>query len=133
MIQPMVDKSKIKRGTRIASAIEAAGLSQRQAASLIGVSPQSITKWIKTGSIQVENLVYLSDITGVELRYLIEGDVNTIREKRPVYNPSRVKLHHYVSELSDAQVKKLILCAEALNESDESVSLSIKLGNKKLI
>lgn len=132
MIQPMVDNLKLKRGARISAAIESAGFSQRQVAALVGVAPQSITKWIKTGNIQIENLVQLADITGVNLRYLIEGDHQGVREAPPKYSPSRVKLQGYVNQLTNKQLKKLVLCAEAIAECSDDELLTIQMGNTKI-
>lgn len=69
MIQPMVDINtadyRQSRGKRIADAIDASGKSQREVADLVGVTPQSITKWIRTGNIYIDNLQTLADIIGV--------------------------------------------------------------------
>ena len=60
-------------GIRVKSAILGAGLTQKQIAAAIGVSQQSVTKWIKDGKICRENMLLLSRVTGYTFNWLSTG------------------------------------------------------------
>ncbi|WP_417539546.1 LexA family protein [Marinobacter sp.] len=57
---------------RIRHALTKAGLSQTAAAHRIGVTPQSVYKWLKTGKIDKSNLQALADITGFGLDWFLK-------------------------------------------------------------
>mgnify|MGYP001131737037 CR=1 FL=1 len=76
---------------RIAQAIEHSGKSQRKIALAIGVSPQALNKWLKTGNAKKELLVKFSKITGVNFEWLVTGlgdmtSENYVAERRSTYN-----------------------------------------------
>ncbi len=119
------------RGTRIAEVIKASGKSQREVAELVGVTPQSITKWLRTGNIYIGNLVTLAEIAGVDIRYLIYGDPGEGKEYG--YEIKHAKLQTLVDQLDKKQARKLTLCAHALLECDDSdVEVNITVGAKKV-
>lgn len=135
MIQPMVDIERQKRGERISHAIKQAGLTQRKAAQLIGVTPQSITKWIRSGSINKENVQALSDITGVDVRYLIVGNPNAeISQSDVGYRVSISELHALINSLTQEQAALLSLCAKAIIETDDKdLTLNIHVGSQVVL
>ncbi|MTI13807.1 helix-turn-helix domain-containing protein [Sansalvadorimonas verongulae] len=59
---------------RIAEAICSSDRSQRQIAIEIGVPPQTITKWIRSGSISKHNVSKLAEATSVNTYWLLTGD-----------------------------------------------------------
>ncbi|WP_299733892.1 XRE family transcriptional regulator [uncultured Endozoicomonas sp.] len=65
---------------RISVAIERSGKSQRKVAIEIGVTPQAITKWLKTGNISRESLDGLAKATGVSASWLLSGIGSMDRE-----------------------------------------------------
>ena len=129
MVDEHIDNLKTFRGERIADAIRESGKSQREIAALIGVTPQSITKWIRNGNIYMENLLKLADITGVDLRYLISGP-KAIREEPPNYDRSpHSELHHLVDQLHDDQASQLTMVARAiLDRGNSGLDLNISFG-----
>lgn len=58
---------------RIRYALQRAKLSQTAAAEQIGVTPQSVNKWLKSGQIDKVNLAKLADITGFTLKWFLQG------------------------------------------------------------
>lgn len=64
----MVDKKQ-----RLRAAIDAYG-TQRKVALALDVTPQSVGKWLRTGSIEVENLHALSKLTGYSFEWLAVGE-----------------------------------------------------------
>lgn len=58
---------------RIKHALRSSNTSQSEAARHIGVSPQSVYKWVKTGHIDKENLQALADLTGFNVEWLLSG------------------------------------------------------------
>jgi len=56
---------------KIRYALKQASLSQTAAAQLIGVTPQSVYKWIKTGQIDKSNLQKLADVTGFRIDWFL--------------------------------------------------------------
>lgn len=130
----MVDKDKLSRGQRIAQAIEDSPFNQSQIAARVGVTPQSITKWIKTGNIYSENLHALARITGVDFDYLLYGDKpNRIGEVAAVYRTCHPELHELVDRLDQHKASQLLLCARALSQTDKHTDLVIKFGRKTVL
>ncbi len=111
MIQPMVenDDNKQARGERIEIAITRSGKSQREIAERMGVRPQSISKWFKTGAIQAENLWTLAEITGADVRYLMFGEATPHHE-----------LHQLIDLLSPQQAKQVTLFVNTLLGCDDA-------------
>ncbi len=134
MIQPMVDIDKKARGARIAQAITDSGKTQREMSEIIGVAPQSITKWIRNGNISMDNLVALSDFTGIDLRYLISGDnFGEVAEEDMRYTVEYNSLRDIVGQLDQPQMNKLLMCARAISEStDSDVEDKISIGTKEI-
>ena len=124
----MVD-TRADRGKRIQTAIQNSGKTQREIADLIGVAPQSITKWIKTGKIYIDNLQALAEVTGVDLRYFFASR-HAISEPKSEYLAKQNELHALIDRLGEQQTRKLILCAQALLESDDNVEVNIAIGGK---
>ncbi len=122
--------NRSSRGTRIAEVIKKSGKSQREVAELVGVTPQSITKWLKTGNIYIGNLVSLAEITGADIRYLIYGEPGDSEDAG--YQVKHATLHSLVDKLGEKQARKLSICARAMIDYDEpdiEVNISID-GNK---
>lgn len=71
--QPMVERVDTERGQRIAVAIRDSGRPKRRIAAECGVSPQAVTKWVKTGKIGRDNLQCLSQCTGCKYEWLNDG------------------------------------------------------------
>lgn len=66
---------------RIGLAIDRSGLNGREVADGMGVSPQSISSWRKTGKIAKERLPQFAAIVGVSIQWLMgEGPGDEIRE-----------------------------------------------------
>ena len=61
-------------GVRVKHAIKSAGLTQKQVAEAIGVTPQSVNKWIKEGKISRDHLMDLSRATGSTFTWLATGE-----------------------------------------------------------
>lgn len=61
---------------RIAQAIKTSGKKQKEIAAEVGVTPQAITKWLKSGTISTESLEKFASATGVNLVWLITGKEN---------------------------------------------------------
>lgn len=61
-------------GARVRHAIKSAGLTQKQVAEAIGVTPQSVNKWIKEGKISRDHLMDLSTATGSTFTWLATGE-----------------------------------------------------------
>jgi plasmid maintenance system antidote protein VapI len=61
-------------GARVKHAIKGAGLTQKQVAEAIGVTPQSVNKWIKEGKISRDHLMDLSRATGSTFTWLATGE-----------------------------------------------------------
>lgn len=59
---------------KIRYALKRASLTQTAAAQRIGVTPQSVYKWIKTGQIDKVNLQKLADITGLRIDWFLETE-----------------------------------------------------------
>ncbi len=59
---------------RIIKAIKHSGLNQRKIALEIGISPQALNKWTKTGNASRESLAKFSKVTGTSLEWLITGE-----------------------------------------------------------
>jgi len=131
MIQPMVD-IRVGRGKRIHDAILESGKSQREIADLIGVTPQSITKWIKTGKIYVDNLQTLADITEVDMRYLASGVTAKPEISEPAARYDTSGLRDIVAQLDTRQAQKLLMCAHAILDSLGDVEISITVGGKNI-
>lgn len=111
MIQPMVDldKNKKARGQRISDAIKKSGKTQGEIAAIIGVTPQSISKWTLNGSIQAENLWTFAEVTHSDIRYLMFGEPNPSAE-----------LHGLIDQLSDSQAKQVTLFINTLMSCDDA-------------
>lgn len=132
IIQPMVDIEKQKRGRRIAEAIEHSGKVQREIAELVGVTPQSITKWVKTGNIAMNNLKTLAKVTHVDVRYLLSGnEKNAIAESNLHYYTNNNELHELIDTLNRKQIKRLIPIVKTLLDAEDDLHVSIMLGNKE--
>ena len=120
---------KALRGQRIARAIRDSGYSQREIADLIGVTPQSITKWIKSGNIYIDNLQRLSELTGRDIAYFIAmtDNKNGIQEPGRTYQTNSEILLDLAQKLSEKQLEKVIVFANALLacESD-SIKISVQ-------
>lgn len=58
---------------KIRYALKRASLTQTAAARHIGVTPQSVYKWIKTGQIDKANLQKLADITGFRIDWFLDN------------------------------------------------------------
>ena len=58
----------------ITCALEAAGLSQTELASLISVTPQAVNQWVRTGRVPAERCMAVEQATGVS-RHLLRPDV----------------------------------------------------------
>ena len=128
----MVDFKKQQRGQRILRAIQQSGLPQRRIAERIGVTPQSITKWIRTGNIYVDNLLALAEITGVELRYLLTGESTpAINETAKKYNTARSELHDSIDQLDEKSTRLLKLCLNAIMESEDNLGIRIEIGKRR--
>lgn len=56
---------------KIRYALKRSSLTQTAAAQRIGVTPQSVYKWIKTGKIDKANLQKLADITGLRIDWFL--------------------------------------------------------------
>jgi SOS-response transcriptional repressor LexA len=56
---------------KIRYALKRASLTQTAAAQRIGVTPQSVYKWIKTGQIDKTNLQKLADLTGLRIDWFL--------------------------------------------------------------
>ena len=122
--------NKIERGQRIAKAIKQSGKTQRHIANVIGVAPQSITKWIKTGNIYMENLQKLADATQMEMRYLMFGEgPEQIQEHSPTYNSKYPDLHQLIDLMDSNQANQLKLVAEAILSGENSdIALKVVLN-----
>lgn len=132
MIRPMVD-TRAARGDRIRQVILNSGKSQREIAELIGVAPQSITKWIKTGKIYIDNLESLASVTGADMRYIASGyRSDLVAEPSVKYITARSNLLDIINELDDHQANKLLVCARALVDADPDIDLTISVGGKKV-
>lgn len=76
----MVTKNDLSTiGGRIAEAIKYSGKSQRQIALDIGITPQALNKWPKTGKASTKALFRFSYVTGVSFSWLIEGNGDMVR------------------------------------------------------
>ena len=60
-------------GDRIKEAIKGSGLTQSAVADQCGVSKQAITGWIKTSSIDKQNLLKLCKITNANYEWMLSG------------------------------------------------------------
>lgn len=60
-------------GRKIARALESAGRTQRWLAAEVGVTPASVTGWLKDGRITVENLSRVAEALGVSFQSLLGG------------------------------------------------------------
>lgn len=135
MMRSMVDYSYKSRGQRIARAIKLSGLSQRSIAAKIGVTPQSTTKWLKTGNIKCEHLLELARLTKTDLVYLIEGaSKEGVSEPAASYSSApESELIQVMASLSEIQLKKLYLCAQALLvNQDGDLDVKLSLGGKEI-
>lgn len=122
-IQPMVenDSNKQSRGKRISDAIKKSGKTQREIASIIGVSPQSISKWVQTGSIQAENLWTFAEVTDTDIRFLMFGETTPNAE-----------LHELIDQLSPVQIKRVKLFVNTLFSCEEAnMGFTIEYSTKK--
>lgn len=94
-------------GGRIAKAIELSGKSQRQIALSIGITPQALNKWPKTGNASKEALFKFCELTGINYNWLLTGHGNM--EKTIVQGSSaniEIKGHpgivtHSVAEIAE--------------------------------
>lgn len=59
---------------RVLSRAAELSISKADLARRIAVSPQSITTWVTSGSINIRHLVPLSRVLGVRVAWLLEGD-----------------------------------------------------------
>lgn len=129
----MVD-IKSARGDRIRAVILESGKSQREVADLVGVTPQSITKWLKTGKIYVDNLQALADATNTDVRYIISGNPKfKIEQPEAPYYTKHDELHTLLDTLDQQQAQQLMLCIRAiLNNGDSDFEINISVGKKKV-
>lgn len=67
-----------KLNDRIRYALSKAKLSQSEAARLIGVTPQSVYKWLKSGQIDKDNLSKLAELTGFTLGWFLKQDEDKV-------------------------------------------------------
>jgi len=119
MIQPMVDK-KIERGKRIRRVIQDSGKTQREIAEIVGVAPQSVTKWMTTGKISLESIEALADVTGLDIRYLMSGtNPPAVAEHAALYHTQHHELHRFIDTLNDKRAQQLFACAQAIKENDD--------------
>jgi SOS-response transcriptional repressor LexA len=66
--------AKTHIGNRITEALSASpGKNQEGLAAHCGVSPQAVTKWVRTGKLKRENLALAADYLGVSLEWLMTG------------------------------------------------------------
>lgn len=63
-----------KLGARIKHLLTVRGWTQAELAAKLKVTPQAITKWVKTGVISRENLLKMSRIFNVTSEWLMSGD-----------------------------------------------------------
>ncbi len=103
------DSEKMARAQRISEAIKSSGKTQREIADIIGVTPQSISKWTQTGSIQAENLWAFADAIHVDIRYLMFGETS-----------SHGGLHQIIDQLSTQQAKQVALFVNTLLGCDDA-------------
>lgn len=80
---------------KIRYALKRASLTQTAVAQSIGVTPQSVYKWIKTGKIDKVNLQKLADLTGLRIEWFlgtnekswIPNDPNSLMLQMPGVRP----------------------------------------------
>ncbi|MBL4981728.1 LexA family protein [Pseudomonas fluorescens] len=92
---------------KIRYALKRASLSQTAVAQRIGVTPQSVYKWIKTGKIDKANLQKLADITGLRIEWFLDTnerswtpeDPDSLILQVPGVRPMRqhIELHPLIS------------------------------------
>lgn len=70
---------------RMRKAQDHAGLSNAEIARRMGVSPQAVNGWYKTGTIQKRNLVRFAKETGADLGHLMGGGESTVEEEAASY------------------------------------------------
>lgn len=58
---------------RISQSVKSSGKSQRQIAIAIGITPQALNKWLKTGNADKEHLLHFARETGVDFEWLLTG------------------------------------------------------------
>jgi len=122
--QPQIDDhlSMNELKERIRHALSRSGLSQTAAARLIGVTPQSVYKWIKTGKIDKANLQRLADITGFSLDWFLG---NSERSWEPADPNSGLALLPGVKPLAQAvTLYPLISYAQAATLQDKDERLA---------
>lgn len=111
--QPMADiKDRIKEAISVFR-------SQRAAAGELGVEPQSVTKWLKTGVISLEKLALLSEKTNFSLDYLVTGKGN---KHRVAYQPDNA-----MNTLERCFSPRALPLVHAILEADLNKTLSEEL------
>lgn len=108
--------SKSKRsafGARLATLRQAAGLTQQQVASQLGISQPSYALWERNDvALRPDQLAGLAQILGVGVEELIEGPRRESRRGGPTGKARRV--FETVSQMPRHQQKKIIDVVEAL-------------------
>jgi phage repressor protein C with HTH and peptisase S24 domain len=109
-------------GERVKEAIQGADLTQKQTALAIGVSQQSITKWIKEGKITRDNVLALSKVTGFTYTWLSTG-------QGPKLHYHANSLYHLLAESSTTHTQLI----EKLNIAPKTlVQLAVECDQNQL-
>jgi transcriptional regulator with XRE-family HTH domain len=130
-------------------ALKRSGISKAEIARRLGITPQAVNGWFKTGTIQKRNLAAFARETQSDLGWLMEGADNAIAPQQPSSKPTLmgeriiafmvannvvnhdefaegilgISVQQFKSWLYEAQetvdAKPLLRCADALNTNAE--------------
>ena len=105
--EPMV---KTTLQNRLQIALDSSGKSQRKIALAIGITPQALNKWLKTGNASKENLKDFSDETGCDYLWLLTGEERPTNQTGFISDDEALKMARELDELlSDEQKEEVAL------------------------
>lgn len=100
----MVTEKNTELVQRLVFAIGSEYGAKAKIARACGIEPQSITNWIKRGKIDHAHFPKISEVTGVNLEWLMTGKGEPFDSAKPQKSEKQKKAEERISQLSDADL-----------------------------
>lgn len=102
--KPMVAEKNTELVNRLVLAIGSEYGAKAKIARACGIEPQSITNWIKRGKIDHAHFPKISEVTGVNLEWLMTGRGEPFGSADRQKSEKQKKAEERISQLSDADL-----------------------------
>ena len=102
--KPMVAEKNTELVNRLVLAIGSEYGAKAKIARACGIEPQSITNWIKRGKIDHAHFPKISEVTGVNLEWLMTGKGKPFDHAGAQKSEKQKKAEERISQLSDADL-----------------------------